>query len=245
MNAIENRYAKEFTACQSILRLADALYERNQGKAVLNLGRYATMAVLSLYAKARKQAHALYSLAFLGYGEDALILSRSLVNLCIDLEYIAANADEAEARARRWTANGRIERRKFAKRVGTTPPDENKINWAVEKALADEWPSSIELRAKGAKAENFYNLPYRHGCSFDHSDSWSASSFLELVPDEVIDMLTGPSERYVDLALLVLSCAFAEVACRFGRFYGFDFAGADREMERLVQTGFPGEGVVL
>ena len=48
-----------------------------------------------------------------------------------------------------------------------------------------------------------------------------------------------------DLALLVLSCAFAEVVCRFGRFYGFDFAGADREMERLVQTGFPGEGVVL
>src|SRR5207245_4391297 len=143
------------------------------------LGCCGTIAVLSLYAKGRQQAHALYSLASQGYGEDALILSRSLVNLCIDLEYIAANADEAEARARRWTANGRIERRKFAKRVGTTTPDENKINWAVEKALADEWPSSIELRAKGAKAENFYNLPSRHARSPDPSDPSSPSSFLD------------------------------------------------------------------
>jgi uncharacterized protein DUF5677 len=241
MSAIEERYAKELAACRSILRLADQCYERNASKAVLDRSRSATMAVASLYGKARKQASAVHLLASQGYGEDALILARSLVNLCIDLEYITVDQNQTETRARRWTAKGRVTRRKFGKRVGATPPDEHKVNWTAEQALADEWPQTIEERAKVAGLENFYNLPYRHGSSFEHSDSWSATSFLELAHDGVVDMLTGPSDRYVDLSLLTLACAFAEIACRFGRFYGFDFAGADQAMENQVKTAFPHE----
>jgi len=240
VNAIEKRYAKEFAACQSILRLADDLFERNETKVVVDRSRYATMAVASLYSKARKQASAVFLVASQGYGEDALILARSLTNLCIDLGYITAEAAQVEARARRWAAKGRVERRKFGKRVGETPPDENKIKWPAEEALADEWPSTIDKRAQDAGLQNFYNFPYRHGSSFDHSDSWSATSFLEPAQDgAVLDMLTGPHGRYVDLALLTLACAFAEIACRFGRFYGFDFLRVDQEMERHVRTAFP------
>ncbi len=221
--------------------MADELHQRNDAKAVLDSTRYATLAVLSLYTKARKQASALYSLASQGYGEDALILARSLVNLCIDLEYITADPNQTEARARRWAAKGRAERRKFGRRVGTTPSDEHKINWPTEEALAEEWPQSIEERAKDAGLENFYNLPYRHGSSFEHSDSWSATSFLKLADDGPVDMLTGPSDRFVDLALLTLACAFAEIACRFGRFYDFDLRDADQEMEKQIRAAFPHE----
>jgi hypothetical protein len=57
-------------------------------------------------------------------------------------------------------------------------------------------------------------------------------------------MLTGPNERLVDLGLLTPACAFGEVARLFGSFYGFDFAGADREMEALVEAGFQKKGSV-
>ncbi len=244
MNAIESRYPKELLACRSILLLADELYQRNEAKAVLDNARCATMAAVGLYAKARKQADAIYLVALQGYGEDALILARSLVNLCIDLKYITADSDQTEARAMRWTAKGRVERRKFAKRVGTTPPDEDKINWTIKEALAKEWPQLIEKRAKDAGLEKLYNLPYRHGSSFEHSDSWSATSFLDLKTG-FVDMRTGPSDRFVDLALLTLACAFAEIACCLGRFYDFDFGGAEHEMEKHITTAFPHEETPL
>ncbi len=232
------QFKEQFEACRSILSLADALYQRNGAKAVLDRNRYATLAVGSLYGKARKQMEAVSLLASEGYGEDAMILARSLVNLCIDLGYITADPDQTEPRARRWTAKGRVERREFSKRVGTTSPDEATADWSKEEAFADEWPKSIEQRAKDAGLESFYNLPYRHGSSFEHSDSWSATSFLDLKVDAV-DMLTGPSDRYIDLALLTLACCAGEIASRFGKFYGFDFAGADVEMEALVKKAFP------
>jgi len=143
------QYMEQFKACQSILSLADGLYQRNEGKAVLDRTRYSAMAVASLYGKARKQMEAIYLLASQGYGEDAMILARSLANLCIDLGYVTAEADQTETRARRWTAKGRVERRKFSKGVGTTPPDEATVDWGKEEALADEWPKTIEQRATG------------------------------------------------------------------------------------------------
>jgi len=145
---------------------------------------------------------------------------------------------QIETRARRWTAKGRVERRKFSKRVGTTSTDETTVDWIKEEALAGEWPKTIEQRAKEGGLESFYNLPYRHGSSFEHSDSWSAASFLDPKAD-VVDMLTGPSERFIDLALLTLACCAGEIATRFGKFYGFEFAGADAEMEALVKKWFP------
>ena len=145
---------------------------------------------------------------------------------------------QIETRARRWTAKGRVERRKFSKRVGTTSTDETTVDWIKEEALAGEWPKTIEQRAKEGGLESFYNLPYRHGSSFEHSDSWSAASFPDPKAD-VVDMLTGPSERFIDLALLTLACCAGEIATRFGKFYGFEFAGADAEMEALVKKWFP------
>jgi hypothetical protein len=65
--------------------------------------------------------------------------------------------------------------------------------------------------------------------------------FLDPKP-EAVDMLTGPSDRFIDLALLTLACCAGEIASRFGRFYGFDFAGADTEMDALVKQAFPVKG---
>ena len=232
---MKKQLSEQLTACDSVLSLVDDLYRRNLAKVVLDPSRCA-----SLYGKARKQMKAIHILASSGYGEDAMILARSLTNLCIDLGYITTEPAQTETRARRWIANGRVQRRKFSRRVGTTPPDEATVDWGKEEALADEWPKTIDKRAEVAGLENFYNLPYRHGSSCEHSDSWSATSFLELNNvGKTVDMLTAPSDRFVDLALLTLACCTAEIASRFGNFYEFDFAGVNEEMAELVRRAFP------
>lgn len=80
-----------FLTMEAIATQVDELFHRNEGKAVLDSGRAATAAALGLYAKARKNADALYRLAFEGYGEDAMVLARTLVNMCIDLGFICGD----------------------------------------------------------------------------------------------------------------------------------------------------------
>src|SRR5215470_14545011 len=105
---VAKTYPKELEACRTLLARLDDLYQRNQEKIVLDSKRVATLAAVSLYAKARKQAEAIGLLASAGYGEDALILARSLVNLCIDLGFILSESEVIEERARAWVANGRV-----------------------------------------------------------------------------------------------------------------------------------------
>jgi hypothetical protein len=52
-------------------------------------------------------------------------------------------------------------------------------------------------------------------------------------------MRTTPSDYLVDLALLALACCVGEITSAFGKFYDFDFAGADTEIEALVTKAFP------
>ena|ERR1700730_6143504 len=231
--------APGFEAMETIMATFDSVLKRNEGKAALDLRRWATRAALGLMGKARKSADAVYLNARYGYGEDAMIVSRSLVNLCIDLRFICGELDESETRARRWIARGRVGRRDFAKRVGTEPPDESRVDWAKEKALSEEWnATSIYRRAELSGLLNFYNLPYRHGSVFEHSDSWSALSFLNLTETEIV-VTPGPSARFVDLALISGGCSLAQVAVDFGKYYGFDMGDAPQVMDSAIRKGFP------
>jgi hypothetical protein len=88
-----------FKAMETVMGTVDSLVERNEGKAALDLRRWATRAALGLFGKSRKSADAVYLTARYGYGEDAMILSRSLVNICIDLKFICGD-HEARSSAR-------------------------------------------------------------------------------------------------------------------------------------------------
>jgi hypothetical protein len=241
-NAVREKYAKAFDGFERIQQVGDQLVERNQEKVVLDRTRFATLAAVSLYAKARKAARALHLLADNGFGEDGLILGRSMVNLAIDFEYICGTKSTAEAFARQWFARGQVVRHEFATRTGTRWKSADKIEWKRETLLANAWKAcSIEQRARAANMPSYYDLPYRHGCSFDHSDSWGAASFLDITLDGTVDLLTAPSERFVDFALLAGGFALAQVVKTLGDFYRFDFAGADEELEEILRTYFPKE----
>jgi hypothetical protein len=174
-----------------------------------------------------------------------LILARSLVNICIDVRFICGDREASEPRARTWIARGRVGRRDFAKRANTVAPDEARVDWEQETKLAKEWDATgIYRRAELAGLLNFYNLPYRHGSVFEHSDSWSALSFLDLDENKV-RIIPDPSERFVDLVLLTGSCSLAQIGEDFGRYYEFEFVDAISEMNAAIRKGFPMDAASL
>lgn len=235
---IEARYGREFDGCRQLWALAGTLWERNASRVTLDTGRPSTAAVLGLHAKARKTFRAIGLLARQGYGEDGIILARSLTNLCIDLGYICQEESKSDDRARQWMARGRISRRDLGQRFGVKPPDEGTVDWAVMTSRAEQWKDvPIFDRAKSADLLNFYEVAYRHGSVFEHSDAWGALAFLDIVEDQV-EIQADPSPDNVDFALLGGAFAFAQIVETSGQFWHFEFAGLHEEMRNVVTTAF-------
>ena len=231
----------EFSGYQKLQEIADRVFERNEEKVVLDTNRDATLAATALYAKGRKCARAIHLLASEGYGEDALILGRSFINLVIDFEYICGSKGAANALARQWRARGQTIRYEFAMRTKAKLwKGADQIEWKRETALAKAWKDvSIEQRARAANLLNYYELPYRHGSSFEHSDSWAAASFVALEDEGSIGLMTGPGSDFVAFALLAGAFALAQMVKTMGDFYDFDFDSAGAEMETILRTAFP------
>jgi len=99
---IEAQYSRELDGYVRLGELAWILLQRNHSKVAIDTTRPSTAAVLGLHAKARKSFQAIDVLAREGFGEDAMIVARSLtnLNLCIDLGYISRT--DSENRARQW-----------------------------------------------------------------------------------------------------------------------------------------------
>ena len=151
-----------------------------------------------------------------------------MVNLTIDLAYIAADAALSDDRARDWYARGIVARHDFLEGLGQQ--DRIERDWTAERVRALRWKVlTVEIRATRCGLEDFYRLSYRHGSVFEHSDSWSAISFLE--DTEVGINLTGVGPRFVDLALLSGACALGQVAASAAKVFGFVF---DREEEAVA-----------
>ncbi len=233
---IEAQYSRELDGYVRLGELAWTLSQRNQSLVAIDTARPSTAAVLGLHAKARKSFQAIDVLAREGYGEDAMIVARSLVNLCIDLGYICRT--DSENRARQWMARGRVSRRDMAKTFHRTPSDESTVDWTVMITRAKEWKDvSILNRAKDAGLLNFYEIAYRHGSVYEHSDAWGALAFLDLVADAV-EVQPDPSPHLVDNALLIGAFAFAQVVQTVAEFWKFDFGGLDTEIHTVVSTAF-------
>jgi len=75
---IECKYARELGGYRRLHEIAHARWHENESKIHLDEARPSTAAVLGLYAKARKTFSALETLVRDGFGEDAMILARSL-----------------------------------------------------------------------------------------------------------------------------------------------------------------------
>lgn len=91
------------------------------------------------------------------------------------------------------------------------------------------------LRSKPDK----HDIAYRHGSTFEHSDSWSSLSYLER-NEAGIEVRTEPSGALVSEVLVLAAFTFAEIVTRWGQFYAIDVGTAKDKMMRTIKSGFDG-----
>jgi len=150
----ESKFAREFEAFDQIVAITDRLLEENAEKFALDPRRRRLQAAARLFGRARKSVSAARLLASSGYGEDAMAIGRSLVNVCIDIAYITQ--EESDERTELWIANGRLARHAMAAEFGLRTEDEHTTNWNAVEALAKKWRAvNIYERAKATGLENF------------------------------------------------------------------------------------------
>ena len=238
--AIKTKYGKCFAGCEQLMKVAATLEERNSGKLILDAQHPATGGMAFFYAKANKSFRATQLLAAAGYGEDALVLARSMTSLCIDAAYVSQG--DSDERARDWIAVGEVARRKIAGEQGIKLPEEPGIPWEEYQRREKRWRGlGTHGRAQAAGKLDVYNLAYRHGSSFEHSDSWSSIAYMTW-GEKIVELHTAPSDALVWHALIVGAHAFGSVMIDWGRFFHMDVDAAEKRAADLFESHFKVRG---
>src|SRR5712691_8895761 len=118
--ARRERLAESFEAIEFLDRTMGDLVRGNAGR--IRMTGPAHKVLAAAFGKAVKTLDAIRIACESGYGEDAMILARSLVNLTINLGYIG-RADDPDERALDFVAAGRVARREFLRQFPQHSPD--------------------------------------------------------------------------------------------------------------------------
>jgi hypothetical protein len=232
---IESRFRRELDGYRRVGAIASDLWQRHAALPRYDPGRPSTKAVLGLYTLARKRFPAVELLAREGFGQEAMIVARSLANLCIDLGYICK--DECDVRARQWMAVGRLSLRDMARKGGVDPGDDRAVDWTAVAAQAKTWKQThISTRAQAGDLHDLYAYVYQHGSVYEHSDSWSALEVLEFV-DDAVELQSDPSPHLCDTALLSSLWSFGQTSAIAAEFWCFPSNGRE-EILAEIQDSF-------
>jgi len=184
-----------------------------------------------LFGKIWRSFNAARILAQEGYGPDAMVVARSLVNGAIDLGYIV-KAD-SEERARQWCAVGEKAQQDYREQFGEAPDTDQYLNRDRIEARAKHWKEMrINKRAEHSGLEGLYQIAYRAGSSPEHSDSWSSIDYVEGISGGGLSVQVGPSEKGIIRALSAACWGLSEAFLRWCKFFGFD---EDEAAERVKE----------
>jgi len=174
----------------------------------------------AMFGKANKTFEAVLKLCATGYGEDALVLLRSNLNLVIDFFYILA--DDSLDRAADCIANGQNEQIKFLIQSKRPLPQWVEVlNIEEIKQRAKRWRTiPIAERAKKAAKQSHYQSGYRFYSSLAHSDARALSSYIEDNSVSGLMVQSSPTDRFIRIALVDNFRLMADV------FQGFCFCFA-------------------
>ena len=101
---IRSMLQSELAACRDLHAVVIDVVERRDPELSAPVATAAGPGVMFLFGKIWRSFNAARILAQEGYGPDAMVVARSLVNGAIDLAYIVR--EDSEERARQWHAVG-------------------------------------------------------------------------------------------------------------------------------------------
>lgn len=150
--------------------------------------------------KGLKTFQAIARLCLLGFGEDALVLLRSNINLLINIADILSKENPVE-RAKDFLAYSYKERVKYLKEAHNVlePPWTFKMSPDEIKRRAGSW-GTIARRAETLPPFH-YTKGYRFYSSIEHSDALALDGFIRGWNEAGLTIDSGPSDKHVDLAL--------------------------------------------
>jgi hypothetical protein len=233
------RFATLFRAQERIYDLTNDLLGRNtirlrDGQEDLSLLVGASLAL------ALKTFSAVRDLSFLGWGEDALVLVRSNVNLLINLGYILNDPNPLE-RADDFIAYSYLERVKYQQTAHGiamspwTPRDDP----ATMQMRAKRWKDvSIRDRTEGVP-EFHYTKGYTLYSSFEHSDAIALNGYIAAWDSVGPRVNAAPSDDCVTIALGHNVMVLADVISLFALHFGLTEKDVFDQIQEVLNSMVP------
>lgn len=216
------RFERLFHAQNTLGDLINDVLGRHQDHLKVRDGEEHDLSLLmaTSLGKGMKTFQAIVRLCLIGYGEDALVLLRSNINLLINAAYVLAAPDPVD-RASDFVAYSYKERVKYLKIAHDvkTPPWKAKMSDEEIKQRAEAWERvSLSERAKASAASFHYDIGYRIYSSFEHSDAFALNDYIEDWNEKGPRIQSGASDNHVGLALVHAFGVMADLlvlACRY------------------------------
>jgi len=246
-NDIKSKYKALLSFNQELRNLADKILEKDQ-KIVGPRDFFTSFAI----GKGYKTLGAILLLAKQGYGEDAVILTRSLFDLLINLLYI--QADRTDKRAYRYFQYDWILRKKMFDYALNKPEVMEKMNKrANNPKLNDVTIKEVEEQAKLAQQLNHYTKTgwsdktlfdmaeevgrsdayksvYRLQCQLDHNATRSVNEYSKQT-QVGIEIQIGQSENWIEESLVIAFDFYYHILVAFNSHFktGFEEKIGDLE----------------
>jgi hypothetical protein len=215
-----NRFQRLFQAQDSLGDVINEILDTHTDKLQVREGeeRDLSLLVAAALGKGMKTSQAVTRLCLLGYGEDALILIRSNINLLINIAYILV--ENPTERVKDFLAFSYQERVKYLK-----------LAHGVQKLL---WPPPVSPAEVEQRARAWKNIPiaqraevgfqwhytqgYRLYSGLEHSDAWGLNEYIQEWNEVGPQIGSEESDEHVDLALLHNYGVLADlllIVCKF------------------------------
>ncbi|MCI0626994.1 MAG: DUF5677 domain-containing protein [Acidobacteria bacterium] len=240
----QQRYQKFERLFQAQNTLGDAvntILDRHSEKLKVQEGEEhdLSLVVAAGLGKAIKTFQAITRLCLLGYGEDALILLRSNINLLINTAYIVADRKPTE-RVKDFLAFSYQERVKYLKiaHAAEQPPWGPPVPLDELAQRAKAWKDvSIGERAK-VVSDLHYNQGYRFYSSLEHSDAFALNEYIQDWDEIGPRIGSEEGDKHVDIALVHSYGVVADlffVACKY---FGIDEPDLFTDLKKIwVELG--------
>lgn len=209
--ALHRKYGAYFKTNDELLELADRMRKKSPARDVGDMSR-ATLNYL--FGKSRDTYQSIQILCKTGFGRDALILVRSLLENLMIILYMFEDEKKTEERITEWIQFDLRERKILLDAIEKEPTDFFKVKgkWLNKKSEIrrsyEELPEKIKkkqgwsyeqlARKVGLEAQYIY---YRHLSSLVHPTSTSAKGYMIVEKDRVV-IRVGPGEKSIPNALV-------------------------------------------
>ncbi len=227
------RFEKHFNAQNIIGNLLDEIFDCHEDKLKIREGDERDLSILigCSIAKAIKSFTAIRDICSLGYGEDALILLRSNINLLINIAYIVSSDDPKE-RALELLAFSYRERVKYfevrgIKNFALIPDWKAKMTEEDYNAKADKWKKThIDTKAKNVPEmspfHTHYNMGYKLYSSYEHSDAVAIYDYIAEWNEKGPFLRSEPSDKYIEASLGHSFIVMSEIISWYCKYFDID-----------------------